>query len=551
MGKQKAFSTCSSHLLVVIIYYGSLMGVYVLPGSNKVNGLPKVYSIFYTILTPMINPIIYSLRNKEVQLFGNTELKHQTNITEFILLGFGEDQVLQILLFLAFLFICVMTMAGNILIILLVATDHHLQTPMYVFLGNLSCLEICCSSNVLPRILSSFITGRKTLSINACLAQHFFFASFGAVECYLLSVMSYDRYLAICSNKVNGLPKVYSIFYTILTPMINPIIYSLRNKEMQSTAYAQWTNQTVVTFFILLGFGDLSQLQIPLFLVFVVIYIMTMTGNILIVALLLTDLHLQTPMYFFLGNLSFLEICYTSTIIPRMLASFLTGDKVISMSACMAQLYSFGTLAATECYLLAVMSYDRYIAICKPLRYSALMNWRISIQLATCSWVSGFLGSTVVIVLTSSLTFCKSNEIDHFFCDFPPLVKLSCSDTSLAETALLVVCSIISMFPIALTLTSYICIINTILKISTTMGKQKAFSTCSSHLIVVSVFYGSLLAVYLVPSADSSKTLNKIVSLFYTVLTPLFNPLIYTLRNKEVNQALKKCLGKLISSRRL
>lgn len=320
---------------------------------------------------------------------------------------------------------------------------------------------------------------------------------------------------------------------------------------MQSITYAQWTNQTVVTFFILLGFGDLSQLRILLFFVFMVIYIMTMTGNILIVALLVTSPHLQTPMYFFLGNLSFLEICYTSTIIPRMLASFLTGDKVISMGACMAQLYSFGTLAATECYLLAMMSYDRYIAICKPLHYSTLMNCRISIQLATCSWISGFLGSTVVIVLTSSLTFCKSNEIDHFFCDFPPLVKLSCSDTTLAETALLVVCSIISMFPILLTLTSYICIIHTILKIPTTMGKQKAFSTCSSHLIVVSVFYGSLLAVYLVPSATPSKTLNKIVSLFYTVLTPLFNPLIYTLRNKEVNRALRKCLGKLISLKKL
>lgn len=312
---------------------------------------------------------------------------------------------------------------------------------------------------------------------------------------------------------------------------------------MQSIASGQWKNQTVVTVFILLGFRELPQQQILLFLVLLVIYLMTMTGNILIFLLLVVDHHLHTPMYFFLGNLSFLEMCYTSTVIPRMLVSFLTGDKSISLLGCLAQLYSFGTLAATECYLLAVMSYDRYIAICKPLHYSVFMNVRISVQLAIYSWGSGLLGSTVVIALTSNLSFCRSNEIDHFFCDFSPLIKLACSDTTLAEIALSVVSTIISVFPITLTLTSYICIINTILRIPTNTGKQKAFSTCSSHLIVVSIFYGSLLAVYLVPS---SKNLNKIISVFYTFLTPLFNPLIYTLRNKEVNRALRKYVSKLV-----
>uniref|UniRef100_A0A8D2L4B5 Olfactory receptor n=1 Tax=Varanus komodoensis TaxID=61221 RepID=A0A8D2L4B5_VARKO len=311
-------------------------------------------------------------------------------------------------------------------------------------------------------------------------------------------------------------------------------------------------NQTHITEFILLGFGEHQLLKIPLFLLFLLIYIVTMAGNILIILLVFTDQQLHTPMYFFLGrNLSFLEICYTSTIMPRMLASFLTGYQAISIVGCMVQLYSFGTLVATECYLLAVMSYDRYIAICKPLHYPVLMNARISIQLVTCSWACGLLGSTVVIILTFNLTFCKSNGINHFFCDFSPLVSLSCSDTSLVEIALLVVCCIISIFPIVLTLTSYVCIIITILKIPTTMGKQKAFSTCSSHLIVVTVFYASLLAVYLVPRSESSKNWNKIFSLFYTVLTPLFNPLIYTLRNKEVNMALRKCLCKLITFTRL
>ncbi|XP_053120526.1 olfactory receptor 11A1-like [Hemicordylus capensis] len=320
---------------------------------------------------------------------------------------------------------------------------------------------------------------------------------------------------------------------------------------MQPIESTQGENQTVVTVFILLGFGDLPQLHILLFLVFLAIYIMTMSGNILIIVLLLTDQHLQTPMYFFLGNLSFLEICYISNIIPRMLGSFLTGDKTISITGCMTQMYTFGTLSASECYLLALMSYDRYIAICKPLHYSVLMNLRISILLATCCWVSGFTSSMVVMAFASSWSFCKSNEIDHFFCDLPSLTELSCSDTRLAELALTVVCGIISMFPTVLTLTSYICIISIILKIPTTTGKQKAFSTCSSHLIVVTVFYGSIFAVYMVPSADHSKNMKKTFSVFYTAVTPLFNPLIYTLRNKEVIRALRKCLGKPISFTRL
>ncbi|XP_048372543.1 olfactory receptor 5V1-like [Sphaerodactylus townsendi] len=314
---------------------------------------------------------------------------------------------------------------------------------------------------------------------------------------------------------------------------------------MQLNANGQWRNQTVVTIFILLGFGDLPQLQILFFLVFLVIYLMTMTENILIVLLIIGDHRLHTPMYFYLGNLSFMEICYASTVIPRILASLQTGDKTISVIGCLAQLYSFGTLAATECYLLAVMSYDRYIAICKPLYYSVLMNARISIQLAIYCWGSGLLGSTVVIALISNWSFCKANEIDHFFCDFPPLRKLACSDTSLAEIALTVVTSIISVFPTTLTLTSYICIINAILRIPTNTGKQKAFSTCSSHLIIVTIFYGSLFAVYLVPS---STNLNKIVSVFYSLLIPLFNPLIYTLRNKEVKRALGRYVGKLVFS---
>ncbi|XP_030398646.1 olfactory receptor 11L1-like [Gopherus evgoodei] len=306
---------------------------------------------------------------------------------------------------------------------------------------------------------------------------------------------------------------------------------------------AEEDNRTIITEFILLGFGNLPELQTLLFLVFLVIYIVTMSGNILIIALVVADQHLHTPIYFFLGNLSCLETCYTSTILPRLLLSLLTGDRTISVSGCFAQLYCFGSLAATECYLLATMSYDLYLAICNPLHYAALMNSRLCLQLAAGSWISGFLTCVITMWFMSQLTFCGPSEIDHFFCDFSPMLKLSCSDTSMITLVSFILTSINTPCPFLLTVTSYVCIIANILRIPSTTRRQKAFSTCSSHLIVVTVFYGTLLTVYLLPKTNTLKALNKVFSVFYTVLTPMLNPLIYSLRNKEVKkEALRKVI---------
>ncbi|XP_039357752.1 olfactory receptor 1020-like [Mauremys reevesii] len=308
-----------------------------------------------------------------------------------------------------------------------------------------------------------------------------------------------------------------------------------------------WRNQTAVTEFILLGFGDLPDLQILLFLMFLVIYMATVTGNILIIALVVADQHLHTPMYFFLGNLSCLETCYTSTILPRMLVSLLTGDKTISFNGCFSQLYFFSALVGTECYLLAAMSYDRYLAICKPLHYSALMNTRFCLQLAAGSWLNGCLATAIFILFMSHLIFCGPNEIDHFYCDLIPLIKLSCSDTHLTVLLNFVLSCVFTLPPFLLTLTSYVCILTTILTIPSTTGRQKAFSTCSSHLIVVTIFYGTLMIVYLLPKHDTFSFLNKVLSLCYTVLTPLVNPLIYSLRNREVKEALSKAISKYVA----
>ncbi|XP_063158288.1 olfactory receptor 6B1-like [Candoia aspera] len=298
-------------------------------------------------------------------------------------------------------------------------------------------------------------------------------------------------------------------------------------------------NQTVPVMFILLDFNT-GEFQALFSILFLPIYIVTMTGNILIILLVIMDRQLHTPMYFFLGNLSCLETCYSCTIMPRMLARFLSGKSTVTMSGCFAQLYFFGYLATTECYFLAVMSYDRYLAICKPLHYAMLMNSKVCILLITGSWISGSLFISFIIFLVSQLRFCGPNKINHFFCDLIPLIRLSCNDTSLVETTAFVISFIGTLAPFIITLTSYVCIIKNILRIPSLKGKQKAFSTCSSHLTVVSCFYGSLMMVYVLPNLSSTSNWKKLLSLFYTLLTPLVNPIVYSLRNKEVKEAVKK-----------
>ncbi|XP_067326626.1 olfactory receptor 11A1-like [Anolis sagrei] len=301
-----------------------------------------------------------------------------------------------------------------------------------------------------------------------------------------------------------------------------------------------------MTFLILRGFGNLQELQFLIFLMFLGIYVLTIIGNSFILVAVFFNRRLHTPMYFFLSNLSFLDIWYTSNITPRMLADLLRKEKSISVTGCMIQLYVFCALGTVECFLLLLMSYDRYLAICNPLHYTKLMNWNICFKLIVCTWLWGFFSAAVLnLIVSSSLTLCGPNHIDHFFCDLTPLLKLSCSDIHLAEVAILVACFAVSLCPFILTITSYVCIILSIFKIPSSSGKKKAFSTCSSHLIVVSTFYGTLGITYAVSTGTESVELNKILSLLYTVLTPMFNPIIYSLRNKEVKETLRKLLNNI------
>lgn len=320
-------------------------------------------------------------------------------------------------------------------------------------------------------------------------------------------------------------------------------LYILLHRR-QSMMTLSWENQTMIVEFVLQGFSSILQLNISLFIMFFIFYILTVFGNILIVILVLCNHALHTPMYFFLVNLSFLEVCYTSNIVPKMLLIIIANQKTISVVGCFTQFYFFGSLAATECLLLAVMSYDRYLAICQPLRYPILMTGSVCLRLATGSWFCCFLLTAITMVLLCRQTFCGPNEIDHFFCDFNPLIHLSCMDTSLTETIAFATSSTVTLVPFFLITVSYSCILIAILRISSGTGRRKAFSTCSSHLTVVTVFYGTLIAMYLVPSANSSQYLRKGFSLLYTILTPMFNPIIYSLRNRDIHEALKKCLSK-------
>ncbi|XP_006122830.2 olfactory receptor 6F1-like [Pelodiscus sinensis] len=304
-------------------------------------------------------------------------------------------------------------------------------------------------------------------------------------------------------------------------------------------------NATLVTHFIILGFPSLQKLQLLLFLAGLVIYLVTLSGHIIIILIVRIDRRLHTPMYFFLSHFSFLEIWYTSNIIPKMLEGFLDKDKSISYTGCIAQMYFFISLGTAECFILAIMAYDRYVAICNPLRYPILMSNSVCFRLAMSSWVGAFLVNVPPLVSVCKLPFCGPNQINHFFCDTSPLLKLSCMDPREVETINFIVATGVIVSSFLLIMVSYVLILVTILKIPSATGRQKAFSTCGSHLAVVAIFFGTLMFMYVRPTSSDSNNLvnfNKVVSMFYTVVTPMLNPVIYCLRNKEVQEALRKAM---------
>ncbi|XP_058141076.1 olfactory receptor 5A2-like [Dasypus novemcinctus] len=306
-------------------------------------------------------------------------------------------------------------------------------------------------------------------------------------------------------------------------------------------------NQTTVGEFIFLGFSSVPHPQLTLFVMFLIVYLLSLTGNTLIIYIVLMESTLQTPMYIFLGNLAFLEIWYSTATVPKLLATCLSQVVTISVSGCITQYYFFFSMGAAECILLAVMAYDRYLAICSPLRYSVLMSIDICLRFSAGSWVGGFLAPLLPAILISHLNFCGPQKINHFFCDSDPIYKLSCSDTFLAEALGYTCSSVVILSSFLLTMSSYGQIVVTIIRMSSQVAWKKTFSTIASHLTVVTIYYGTIIFAYVRPPATYNFNMWKVVSVFYCVITPLVNPLIYTLRNKDV----KKAFSNVLARRRL
>ncbi|XP_054850201.1 olfactory receptor 5L1-like [Eublepharis macularius] len=304
-------------------------------------------------------------------------------------------------------------------------------------------------------------------------------------------------------------------------------------------------NFTFIKEIILVGLSNDRETQILLFVLILLIYSFTLVGNLGIIMLVVADSHLHTPMYFFLAHLSSMEICYVSSTIPQMLAHLFTGHAALSLIHCALQMYIALSLASAEALLLGVMAYDRYIAICHPLTYATSMGrWR-QLQLASACWVCGFLGSVICVFLTFSHPFCGSGLINHFICELPMMLKVACDDTHITEIIIFLLAATVLLGPLSIILASYGLILFSVSQMRSARGLHKAFSTCGSHLAVVTLFYGTTIFIYIVPHSGTSPDNEKKITMFYVVVTPFLNPIIYTLRNKDIHEALAKVVRRL------
>ncbi|XP_037694824.1 olfactory receptor 145-like [Choloepus didactylus] len=307
-------------------------------------------------------------------------------------------------------------------------------------------------------------------------------------------------------------------------------------------------NRSLVTEFILLGLTEYSKIKLPLFFLFLGIYIVTVAGNLGLLTLIGLNHHLHTPMYYFLFNLSFIDLCYSSVITPKLLVNSVSTMNIISYGGCMTQLFFYCFFVSAECYVLTVMAYDRYVAICRPLLYMVTISPQVCSLLAAIVYVVAFIGAWAHTGCMLRLTFCNANTINHYMCEILPLLELSCTSTHINELVVFIVVGFDVGVPTITITVSYTFIISSILHIRSTEGRSKAFSTCSSHIIVVSIFFGSGAFMYLNPSSVLSMDQGKVSTVFYTIVVPMLNPLIYSFRNKEVKVALKKSLSRKIFS---
>ncbi|KAF0871256.1 OLFD protein, partial [Crocuta crocuta] len=409
--------------------------------------------------------------------------KNQTVILEFLLIGPPIKSELRDQFYALFLVMYVTTVVGNLLIIILIRLNLHLHTPMYLFLSNLSFSDLCFSSVTMPKLLQNMQSQVPSIPYAGCLTQMYFFLFFGDLESFLLVAMAYDRYVAICFPLHYGTimsPKlclslvVLSWVLTMFHAMLHTLLMARFNMKMG--------NQSVISEFLLLGLPIEPEQQDLFYALFLAMYVTTVLGNLLIVILIRLDSRLHTPMYLFLSNLSFSDLCFSSVTMPKLLQNMQSQVPSIPYAGCLAQMYFFLLFADLESFLLVAMAYDRYVAICFPLHYTIIMSPKLCLSLVVLSWVLTTFISLLHTLLMARLSFCADNVIPHFFCDMSALLKLACSDIQINEMVIFLLGGLVIIVPFLLIFLSYARIVSSILKVPSARGIRKAFSTCGSHL---------------------------------------------------------------------
>ncbi|KAF0883575.1 OLF5 protein, partial [Crocuta crocuta] len=411
------------------------------------------------------------------------ELGNMTRVQEFVLLGLSTRLDIRDVLFAVFLTLYLLTLLENTLIIYLIYSHTELHKPMYFFLGNLSCLEMCYVSVTMPSLLVGLWTGPYHISFTACMTQLFFFIVLICTECTLLASMAYDRYVAICRPLHYPLlmrPQV--CLGLALSSWLGGLLVSVAKTTCIASLSLELGNMTRVQEFVLLGLSTRLSIRIVLFAVFLTVYLLTLLENTLIIYLIYSHTELHKPMYFFLGNLSCLEMCYVSVTMPSLLVGLGSSPCHVPFTACMTQLFLFIALISTKCSLLASMAYDRYVAICRPLHYPLLMRPQVCLGLALSSWLGGLLVSVAKTTCIASLSYCGPNVLNHFFCDVSPLLNLSCTHVALTELVDFISAIVIFCGSLLVALASYVAIGRAVLHMPSAVTRCKALSTCTSHL---------------------------------------------------------------------
>ncbi|XP_006105700.2 olfactory receptor 1J4-like [Myotis lucifugus] len=471
--------------------------------------------------------------------------ENQSSVSHFLLLGLPIPPGQQGVFFTLFLGMYLTTVLGNLLIILLIRLDSRLHTPMYFFLSHLAFSDISLSSVTVPKMLMNMQTRQQSISYVGCISQLYFFILFIGLDNFLLAVMAYDRYVAIC----------HPLHYTTIMRerlcvllVVGAWILSCAHDLLHTLLLVRLMrpeNQSSVSQFLLLGLPIPPGQQRVFFTLFLGMYLTTVLGNLLIILLIRLDSRLHTPMYFFLSHLALTDISFSSVTVPKMLINMQAQQQSISYVGCISQLYFFIVFGCLDNFLLAVMAYDRYVAICHPLYYSTIMSQALCTLLVAGSLMAACVHALFHTLLLVPLSFCTDNTITHFFCELTALLKLSCSDISLNNLVIFTEGGMLYFLPLSIVLGSYIRIGTIILRVPSTKRLSKAFSTCGSHFFVVSLYYGTLAGVYFFSSSWGSKDI--IASVMYAVVTPMLNPFIYSLRNRDIKQALEMCMNRFNS----